>query len=95
VAEVQDYNGNTALYFATQEQIVAQLLAVDYLQRTPLHEAAEGGHIKVVAQLLARKPDLINKEDDDSYTALTKLWTCFLSPSSRFATICVHVMCVM
>jgi len=75
LAEVKDCYGNTALHVATQEQIVAQLLAhtseihLEY-RRTPLHVAAESGHDGIVAKLLAHSPSLIDTVDSQYRTPL-------------------------
>lgn len=41
-----------------------------YFRRTPLHCAAEAGHDKIVAHLLAHKPKLVNARDWGECTAL-------------------------
>jgi len=58
--------------------VVAQLLAakpacidaVDYGDKTALHNAAFGGHIKVISQLLAANPACIDAVDCEGRTAL-------------------------
>jgi len=76
LAEVKDCNGNTALYFATQKRIVAQLLHhtseihLEHYKRSPLHGAAKRGHDDIVARLLAHSPSLIDTLDCYRHTPL-------------------------
>jgi len=66
LAEVKDYKGNTALYYATQEQIVAQLLAHTSEIRNPernKNPCMQQPRADMMARLLAHSPFLIHMVD--------------------------------
>jgi len=100
--DATDSLSETALFLTTRkghETTVLLLLAhnpdsidVKCGSSNLLHVAAFGGHAKIVAELLARRPSmavkLITRAGRLCFVrpvkATRKLWTCLLSPSSRF-----------